>query len=214
MKFKAPIATVFAIAAGFIVLIGYFVETPILLAVRTALLQWGILLAATAMLVGIGSLLGAHWEKVRTGAKGSPYSALLILAFFGTFLLGIYDYIQGTWGVAEKSWLQWIFNYVQYPVQTSLMAVLAVALAYAAIRMLRTRPDLPAIIFLGTALLVLAGSAPLMGIRIPILSDTLYPWITHFLALAGARGILLGIALGTLATGLRVLAGIDRPYGG
>jgi hypothetical protein len=30
----------------------------------------------------------------------------------------------------------------------------------------------------------------------------------------GARGLLLGIALGTLLTSLRVLFGIDRPYGG
>ncbi len=214
MKFKAPIATVFAIAAGLIVLAGYFIEVPVLQAVRTAFLQWGILLAAAAMLVGIGSLLGAHWEKIRTGAKGSAYSALLILAFSGTFLLGIYDYIEGAWGVAEKSWLQWVFNYVQYPVQTSLMALLAIALLYAAIRMLRSRPNLPAVIFLGTALLVLAGSAPLMGVRLPVISDALYPWISRFLALAGARGILLGMALGTLATGLRVLTGIDRPYGG
>ena len=29
---------------------------------------------------------------------------------------------------------------------------------------------------------------------------------------AGARGILLGVALGTIATGLRLIAGMDRPY--
>ena len=30
--------------------------------------------------------------------------------------------------------------------------------------------------------------------------------------LAGARGIMLGVALGTIAVGLRVLLGADRPY--
>jgi hypothetical protein len=30
----------------------------------------------------------------------------------------------------------------------------------------------------------------------------------------GARGLLIGIALGALLTSLRVLFGIDRPYGG
>jgi len=29
----------------------------------------------------------------------------------------------------------------------------------------------------------------------------------------GARGLLIGVALGTLLTGLRILFGIDRPYG-
>jgi len=33
-------------------------------------------------------------------------------------------------------------------------------------------------------------------------------------AAGGARGILLGVALGTLTTGLRILFGADRPYGG
>jgi hypothetical protein len=31
---------------------------------------------------------------------------------------------------------------------------------------------------------------------------------------SGARGLLLGIALGSLLTGLRVIFGVDRPYGG
>jgi DNA-binding beta-propeller fold protein YncE len=38
--------------------------------------------------------------------------------------------------------------------------------------------------------------------------------IAQVLAGAGARGILLGMALGILTTGLRILFGADRPYGG
>jgi len=32
-------------------------------------------------------------------------------------------------------------------------------------------------------------------------------------AAGGARGILLGVALGSIVTGLRVLLAVDRPYG-
>jgi len=32
--------------------------------------------------------------------------------------------------------------------------------------------------------------------------------------MAGIRGILMGVALGSIATGLRILMGADRPYGG
>jgi len=38
--------------------------------------------------------------------------------------------------------------------------------------------------------------------------------LSKYFATAGARGILIGIALGALTTGLRVLFGVDRPYGG
>jgi hypothetical protein len=37
-------------------------------------------------------------------------------------------------------------------------------------------------------------------------------WVMNVPVLAGARGILLGIALGTIVTGARILVGIERPY--
>jgi len=214
VKLKAPFATAIAIAVGMLVLLGYFLPFPLLETLRIAFLQWALLLSVTALLVGVVNLMGVHWHKLRTGAKGSLYSAVLILSLVGTFMLGVYDYVEGSLGVSGKSWLQWVFDNVQYPVQSSLMALLAVALAYACIRMLRWRINLLSIVFVLTVVVVLVGSVPLLGVRMPVISDMLQPWITRFLALAGARGILLGVALGSIATGLRVLAGVDRPYGG
>ncbi len=95
------------------------------------------------------------------------------------------------------------------------MALLVVTLTYASIRLLRRRLNLLSVIFLITAFLILVGTAPwpFLG-DVPILSDTVRPIIAQVPAAAGARGILLGVALGTLTTGLRILFGSDRPYGG
>ena len=95
------------------------------------------------------------------------------------------------------------------------MALLVVTLTYASIRLLRRRLNALSVIFLVTALLVLFGTAslPFLG-EVPGLSGTVRPIITQIFATAGARGILLGVALGTLTTGLRILFGADRPYGG
>jgi len=49
---------------------------------------------------------------------------------------------------------------------------------------------------------------------VPFFSGIVRPFIAQVLAAGGARGILIGVALGTLTTGLRVLLGSDRPYGG
>ena len=38
--------------------------------------------------------------------------------------------------------------------------------------------------------------------------------IIQILPVAGARGILLGIALGSIMAGLRILFGAERPYSG
>ena len=95
------------------------------------------------------------------------------------------------------------------------MALLAVTLTYASIRLLRRRLNLLSVIFLVTAVLILLGTAPLPFLgTIPGLSDLVRPFISQVLAAAGARGILLGVALGTLTTGIRILFGADRPYGG
>jgi hypothetical protein len=37
--------------------------------------------------------------------------------------------------------------------------------------------------------------------------------IVQVLAVGGARGILIGVALGAIVTGLRVLLAAERPYG-
>jgi hypothetical protein len=94
------------------------------------------------------------------------------------------------------------------------MALLAVTLTYASIRLLRRRLNLLSVIFLITALLILFGTAslPFLG-EVPGLSAVVRPIIAQVFAAAGARGILIGVALGTLATGLRILFGADRPYG-
>jgi len=80
--------------------------------------------------------------------------------------------------------------------------------------LLRRRTNSFSVIFLVTALVVLLGTAPiyLIGV-IPGLSS-IRNFIAQVLSVAGARGILLGVALGTIATGLRILMGTDRPYGG
>jgi hypothetical protein len=107
------------------------------------------------------------------------------------------------------------FKYIQLPIETSLMALLVVTLTYASIRLLRRHLNLLSVIFLITAWLMLVGMAPwpFLG-DVPFVSDIVRPIIAQVPAAAGARGILLGVALGTLTTGLRILFGSDRPYRG
>jgi hypothetical protein len=90
---------------------------------------------------------------------------------------------------------------------------LTISLLYAAIRLLRRRADLTGIVFIVTTVIVLFGSTTLPFGEIPMLGD-FARWVTQVWSLGGMRGILIGVALGSLFTGLRVLFGVDRPYGG
>lgn len=208
MKLKGLFSTAIAIATGLIVLVGYFVELPLLVNLRITILNWAIILAALALFIGVFNLLAVHADKVRSKKKGGFYSLILILSMLVTLVLGL-------WLRPDHPLMALIFNAIQLPVETSLMAMLVVTLTYASIRLLRRRNNLISVIFLVTALLILLGSAPLPFIgSLPIVSDMIRPFIAQVLATAGARGILIGVALGALTTGLRVLFGAERPYGG
>ena len=199
------IAAVVAIAAGLLVLIGYFIPVEMLLQVRLVLVQWAIIMAAVAVLVGVFNLFGVHWHKIRTRQKNSVYSILLIFSLFATAVLGVVG--------VNNPVLTFVLNAIIVPAEAALMALLAVTLVYASARLLRRRADVMSFIFLGIAIVILLVSAPLPFGKIPLANEIEW-FVTQFFAVAGARGILIGVALGALTTGLRVLFGIDRPYGG
>jgi len=195
-----------AIAIGLLVLLGYFVPVAILGEIRLVLVQWAVVLAAVAMLVGVLNLLGVHWQKIRTRQKGMAYSILLIVSLFASATLGI---ILGT----NNKIMDFFLEAIIIPAEAALMALLAVTLVYASARLLRRRVDLMTLIFLGVAVVILLVAAPFPFGKFPG-ADFIEWLLRDNFAAGGSRGILIGVALGAITTGLRVLFGIDRPYGG
>ncbi len=199
------ITAIIAIAVGVIVLAGYFI--PAFADLQTLLLNWALILVGMAALVGVLNLIMVHADKIRRREKGSIYSAFLIIFLAATLLFGM---ILGP----GHATMQLVLEGIIIPVEAALMGVLTISLLYAAIRLLRRRANVMSITFLLTAALILFGSATLPFGDVPLVGTLLRPWVTQVLALGGARGILIGVALGSLTTGLRVLFGADRPYGG
>lgn len=209
LNLRLPVAAAIAIAVGIIVLAGTLIQHPafvLLNSLSEIFLLWAVILAAVALLVGVVNLAQVHWNKISTRQPGSAYSTVLILSLLGTTL------IAGVFGPTHP-WSLWLFNNIQVPAESSLLALLTVVLIFGAARLIGRKMNLFTLVFVGTALLVLLGSASLPGLETSVFID-LRGWIQRVLATAGARGILLGVALGTIATGLRVLMGVDRPYGG
>lgn len=200
-----------AIAAGLLTLLGYFFTSPTLTAFRVLLLNLAVILTGFAVFVGVANLINVHAKKIRRKEKGSSYSTLLIIFLVITFVLGL----VARFSPAVNSFYSGAFNYIQLPVEASLMGLLTVTLIFAAIRLLRRRLNWLSVVFLVTALLFLFFTASL-----PFLGDSLAldgiarRVLSEVFATSGARGILLGVGLGTLAVGLRILFGADRPYGG
>lgn len=198
------VTAAFAVAAGLIVLLGYFFPAQ-LEPFRILLLDWAVIIAAMAVLVGIFNLVAVQMEKFRSGEKGGTYGILLVIALVVTFGLGL---VLGP----DHPYMRLTMDAIIMPVEASLMAILVVTLIYASIRLLRRRVDVMSVVFLVTAVLFLIFIMPTPVGALPG-SQAMMNFLSMF-SDGGARGLLIGIALGTLLTGLRVLFGVDRPYGG
>ena len=216
MKFRAPVAAAIAIAFGLVVLLGYFIPADTgasslsnLLVLRSWIIGWAVTLAGFATLVAIVGLVSAHWRKLRARRNPDRYSLFMLAAFVLVFVFGVMQYLGG-----DVTTFQQIVNAIQVPVEASMMAILAVTLTMAAIGLFRRRKGLLPVVFLISVLIFLLLNSGLLASQenIPFVGDILA--MLQYLPVAGARGILIGIALGSLMAGLRILFGADRPYSG
>lgn len=225
--FKRIVPTAIAAAVGVIVLVGYLLPHhlpayPVFAFLRDRLIQWAVIVAAFAFILGFFNVLRVHLRRITHGKSNAPYSALLILTALvslGLTLVGLTaPLFPGTATVRQTLILasDWWFQYVLSPLQASAAALVAFTLALAGFRLLRvrktTRERLLAVLFLIAAVIVLIGTLP------PLIGPIAGPFgrlkavVMDILTTAGMRGLLIGVGLGTLLMGLRVITGLDRPY--
>lgn len=203
---KAPLTTIVAILSGLIVLLAYFLPITVLNNVSQMIINWAVTLSGVAILVAIISLISAHWQKFRQKRSQDRYSILVIFGFSLTLLFGL---ILGGPGNSEY---QKVVTHIILPIEAGLLGVLAAGLIYAGLRLYRANRGWMIIVFgVSTVLFLLLYSGIFTsGLDIAIVKEGL--GVLQRLPDAGGRGILIGLALGTIATGVRILLGVDRPY--
>ena len=187
--------------AGLIVLLSYIFPVAMLVELRAMLVNIAVIIAGMALLLGFFRLLNFHLRRMQQHKSG--YSAVALIVALLVFVVLIADRILNLGATA------FVFTAIIAPIQSSLGALLAIFLGAAAVRMAQRRRSWGTLWFLLSAIVVLLT-------QIPVSSDSvLLPVRQLFDALAagGLRGLLLGVALGTLAVAFRVLLTIDRPQG-
>ncbi len=197
MKQRTPV--IVAAVSGVVMLAAFFFQ-PFTAAYLGLVLNWAIIISSVALLVAIASLVVTHLHFIIQGRKGFLYSIVLVVAFFGTLIFG--------WqlGVNDPVYLNGIRT-VLTPLENALMALIALVLMSAAIKIFRVRGwsiltvsfGLSALVFLFMNLGFLPfDSNPTLN----AIGTTLQK-----LPIIGARGLLIGVALGALLMALRVLFG-------
>ena len=227
MKRLVPLTI--AIIAGFVLLIANFIPFAEDWGLKAQ--EWFNILAVGAMLLGGGNLIKLHLMKVSSRKAGWGYSAVTISCFFLVLIVGLLQmgvhpsekFPEFAWSgyvLEEGSGLWWIYAHMVVPLTSTMFAMLAFYVATAAFRAFRAK-NTEATLLLVTAGIVLLGRTyagvwlfegwlpeSMQWLRF----DNLTVWIMDVPNTAGTRAITIGIALGVVATSLRILLGVDRSY--
>lgn len=113
------------------------------------------------------------------------------------------------WGPTGRVYT-WIYDHVFAPCNATMFALLAFFIASAAFRAFRAR-NTEAALLLAAAILIMLGRVP-FGRAISDFLPELADWIIDVPNNAGRRAIIMGAALGAIATGLRVIVGLERSH--
>jgi hypothetical protein len=209
---RREIPMIVAFVAGVIIILEFFV--PALQNVAAQIQKWFLVVVAFAILVGAFNLLRLNYMKVRHGRADWPFSIVLISGFFGMGLVGLIG------GVGEETAFRWLFMNLQYPMASTMFALLAFFVASAAYRAFRAR-TVDATLLLAAAIVVMLGQVPIGSAWVPpwwpdwlvfLEPDWLKDRIMNIFNTAGQRAILIGASLGVISTSLRILLGIERTY--
>lgn len=198
-NYRFTLPAILAIVFGLLTLLG-LLFVPALGGMLTG---WASFLAAVALLLGVFNLLTVH---VRRLAQRNAYSAILVASMLAVFALALTDYL----GFTEEG-VTSAFGLVQAPLEAAMASLLAFFLVFSGIRLLQRQRSWWSVLFITIVILLLLGNIPMppvlggvFGLLAGVISDVFVN--------AGMRGILIGVALGTIAVSLRLLTGSERPY--
>ncbi|RME82375.1 MAG: hypothetical protein D6785_07925 [Planctomycetota bacterium] len=212
MKKEIPIFITMVV--GIFMILKYFLPMIWVEVIASEIEQWGLIVISFAFLLGMLNILRIHLKNISRKGDDWFYSSVMVISLLGVLFIGLFE--RWYYGRLTENTLfdAFIYKFLLVPLSSTMFALLAFFIASAAFRAFRART-------LEATLLLLAGTFVMIG-RVP-LGIALGKWIHlpfgDFAAFimetfnkAGQRGIIIGAAMGIIATGLRVILGIERPY--
>ncbi len=213
---KRLIATIIAGVAGLLVLIDFAGPVPVVSSLAQITLDWAALIAALALVIGLVNVTGNHMGRVVRRSADWKYSLVLLAAMVMVIFAGTLFPLQNADGsltvpssLIEQP-VRLVFSAVYTPLASSLLALLTFFSLSAALRAVRRRTADALVIVVVALVVLVAASLPQLE-RASMVADGLR-WFSDYVVLAGARGLLIGAAIGALVAGVRVLLGFDQPY--
>jgi hypothetical protein len=203
MKRELPMIITFVF--GIFMIIQYFIPHPIVNSMATALQGWAIIVIAFSYVLGSANILRISGEQVYRRQRDWPYKLVLVAGFLVMLITGLIGGIEQGSFANDR-----LFMDIYIPMSATMYSTLAFFIASAAFRAFRIRTWQAAVLAV-TAVAVMLGRVPIsrfIWTQFPDFVD----WIMNVPNAVAQRGILIGAALGAIATGLKVVLGIERSY--
>lgn len=189
---------------GVLMIVQSFIPHPVSMEFGSVIYKWVIVLMAFALVLAIGNLIRHHSNKIQHKKEGWFYSIVTLASMTGMAIIGLF------WGIEPDSLYQKIYLYIFAPLSATMFALLAYYMASAAYRAFKAR-SLEATLLLSAAFIVMIGFMPFAQYihpRLPAFAE----WIMKVPSMAAQRGILFGVAFGSIATALKIILGIERSW--
>ncbi|MCU0607068.1 MAG: hypothetical protein MUF78_06540 [Candidatus Edwardsbacteria bacterium] len=207
MKRQLPLMIVLVLGIAFTV--QFFIPSRASEVTYQTALQWWLVMSSFAMVLALGSLVNHHVLKIKRRKEHWAFSWVTLAGLLVMGALGIMGGPSVGLRWANAAYNQ-LFLFVQAPMDSAMFAILAFYMASASYRAFRARSK-EATVLLIAGFVVMLGIIPfgaMLWRRIPDISE----WIMMVPNMASKRGILLGIGLGSTATALKIILGIERSW--
>jgi hypothetical protein len=206
MRKELPVAI--ACISGFTIVIAHFFDIALVKTFAGYLQDWGIVVAAFAILVSALNLMLVHIKRIAQPRGGDTWKAInsgvIIFLFVVTAIAGLIS--------RNNQVFIWMFDRVMMPLGVTFVSMNMFYLVTAAYRAFRAQ-SIEATLLLGAGIIVLLGNAPVIETSFAWFADA-SSWIMKAPNMAAQRGLMIGAAIGAVQTGLRIICGIDRSYSG
>lgn len=184
--------------------------------------DWVSIIISFTYVLGIGNVMRIHSKKIAAKQPGWLYSVATLAGVSVMLVGGIILWIPvnamsadgvpagSLTGMQPGSVFNWFYDAVYTPMQSTMFALLAFFISSAAFRAFRVRSTQAALLAITAIVLIVGGVS--LGEKMWGGFPDLTSWIMEVLQNAGKRAILIGAALGAMATGVKIILGIEKSY--